>query len=68
VAIVGVMMRKLIHKDGLRFAQIIRIYLNYLTNMQQIIIGLIFLNVVVLAMTASTLWDAMKILKQSKLK
>jgi hypothetical protein len=36
--------------------------------MEQIIIGLIFLNVVVLAMTASTLWDAMKILKQSKLK
>jgi hypothetical protein len=68
VAIVGVMMMKLIHKDGLRFALIIRIYLNYLTNMQQIIIGLLFLNVVVLAMTASTLWDAMKILKQSKLK
>ena len=65
---VGVMMMKLIHKDGLHFAPIIHIYLNYLTNMQQIIIGLIFLNVVVLAMTASTLWDAMKILKQSKLK
>lgn len=34
--------------------------------MQQIIIGLLFLNVVVLAMAASTLNDAMNILKKHK--
>jgi hypothetical protein len=34
--------------------------------MQQIIIGLIFLNVVVLTMTASTLSDAITILKKHK--
>jgi hypothetical protein len=36
--------------------------------MQQIIIGLIFLNVVGLVVNASTLCDAIKIIKQSKLK
>jgi hypothetical protein len=36
--------------------------------MQQIIIGLLFLNVVVLIVAISTLNDAMKILKQNKLK
>jgi hypothetical protein len=36
--------------------------------MQQIIIGLLFLNVVVLIVAIGTLWDAMKILKQNKLK
>jgi hypothetical protein len=36
--------------------------------MQQIIIGLLFLNGVVLVVTIHTLWDAMKILKQNKLK
>jgi len=64
--IVGVMMMKTIRIGGLLFAQIFLIYLNYLTNMQQIIIGLLFLNVVVLAMTASTLNDAMNILKKHK--
>jgi hypothetical protein len=34
--------------------------------MEQIIIGLLFLNVVVLAMTASTLNDAITILKKHK--
>ena len=36
--------------------------------MQQIIIGLIFLNVVGLVVNASTLREAIKIIKQSKLK
>jgi hypothetical protein len=36
--------------------------------MQQIIIGLLFLNGVVLVVTVRTLLDAMKIIKQSKLK
>jgi hypothetical protein len=35
---------------------------------QQIIIGLIFLNAVVLIVAISTLREAMKIIKQSKLK
>jgi hypothetical protein len=36
--------------------------------MQQITIGLLFLNAVVLLVTVRTLLDAMKILKQNKLK
>jgi hypothetical protein len=36
--------------------------------MQLAIVGLLILNVMVLTVTISTLFDAMKILKQSKLK